>query len=129
MVNRQLAPPSRQCSSTFLALDSDFFGEKLDSCDSSGSLRLLTFQVCLLFSFFSARRSDTFLTMKIQQEHETIPQSNAAFHQLTLLTVGKNSRMHMKVQGRVMQARFIEIRQIFAEKNKVGYFSNRPRMC
>ena len=30
----------------------------------------------------------------------------------------------MKVQGRLMQARFIEIHQIFEEK-KVGYFSNR----
>jgi hypothetical protein len=27
---------------------------------------------------------------------------------------GKNSRMHMKVQGRLMQARFIEIHQVFA---------------
>ena len=38
VVNRQLAPLSRQCSSTFLALDSDFFGEKPDSCGSPGSL-------------------------------------------------------------------------------------------
>ena len=29
-VNRRLAPPTRQCSSTFLALDSDFFGKKRD---------------------------------------------------------------------------------------------------
>ena len=31
----------------------------------------------------------------------------------------------MKVQGLLMQMRFIEVHQIFAEKNKVGYFSNR----
>jgi hypothetical protein len=33
--------------------------------------------------------------------------------------------MHMKVQGRLMQAGFIEIRQVFNKKNIVGYFSNR----
>ena len=32
--------------------------------------------------------------------------------------------MHIKVQGRLMQARFIEIHQVFAKK-KVGYFYNR----
>jgi hypothetical protein len=37
VVNRQVAPQSWQCSSTFLALDSDFFGEKPDSCGSLGS--------------------------------------------------------------------------------------------
>ena len=30
----------------------------------------------------------------------------------------------MKVQGLIMQARFIEIYQVFAKKKKVGYFSN-----
>ena len=39
--------------------------------------------------------------------------------------VGKNSCMHMKVQGHLMQARFTEIHQVFAKKKKVGYFSNR----
>ena len=33
--------------------------------------------------------------------------------------------MRMKVHGRLMQARFIEIHQVFAKRNKVGYFSNR----
>ena len=37
---------------------------------------------------------------------------------------GKNSHMHMKVQGRLMQVHFIE-QQVFAKTNKVGYFSNR----
>jgi hypothetical protein len=41
---------------------------------------------------------------------------------MTLLNDGKNSRMRMKVQGHFMQARFIEIHQVFAKK-KVGYFS------
>ena len=57
VVNRQLAPPSRKCSSTFLALDSDFFRQKPDSCISSDyilswyeSLRLLAVPV---------QRSDT----------------------------------------------------------------------
>ena len=36
---------------------------------------------------------------------------------------GKSSRMRMKVQGRLMQAHFIEIHQVFAKKK--GYFSNR----
>ena len=31
----------------------------------------------------------------------------------------------MKFQGRLMQARFIKIRQVFAKINKVGCFSNR----
>ena len=43
VVNRQLAPPSRKCSSTFLALYSDFFGEKLDSCGLPGFLQLFFF--------------------------------------------------------------------------------------
>ena len=34
----------------------------------------------------------------------------------------------MEVQGRFMQARFIQIHQVFAKENKVGYFTNRPRM-
>ena len=38
----------------------------------------------------------------------------------------KNSRMSMKVQDRLMQARFIEMYQVLAKKKKkVGYFSNR----
>ena len=35
-----------------------------------------------------------------------------------LFTDGKNSRMRMKVQGRLMQARFIEIHQVFAKKKE-----------
>ena len=31
----------------------------------------------------------------------------------------------MEVQGHLMQARFIEIHQVFAKKHKVGYFPNR----
>ena len=38
---------------------------------------------------------------------------------------GKNSRMHMKIQGRLMHVRFNEIHQVSAKKNKVRYFSNR----
>ena len=38
---------------------------------------------------------------------------------------GKNARKFIKVQGRFMQAHFIEIYQVFTEKNKVWYFSNR----
>ena len=30
----------------------------------------------------------------------------------------------MKVQGALMQARFIDIHQVFAKQKKVGYFSN-----
>ena len=37
----------------------------------------------------------------------------------------KNSCIHMKVQGPLMKAHFIEIHQIFTKQNKVGYFSNR----
>ena len=45
-----------------------------------------------------------------------LPYSNAASHQLTLLTGRKNSRKRMKVQGRLMQVRFIEMHQMFAKK-------------
>ena len=38
-------------------------------------------------------------------------------HQLTLLTGGKNSRKRMKVEGRLMQARLIEIHQVFTERS------------
>ena len=38
--------------------------------------------------------------------------------------MGKNSHMRMEVQGRLMQARLIEIYQVFAKK-KVGFFSSR----
>ena len=31
----------------------------------------------------------------------------------------------MKAQGRLMQAHFIEIHQVFAKQNEVGCFSNR----
>ena len=31
----------------------------------------------------------------------------------------------MNVQGSLMQARFIEIHQVYVKKNKVGYFANR----
>ena len=62
-----------------------------------------------------------FLTIKIQREHLT-PHSNAVCHQLTLLTDRKNSRMRMKVQGRLMQARFIEIHQVFAKKKSLILF-------
>ena len=44
-----------------------------------------------------------------------------------LLTRGENSRMRKKAQGRLMQARFIEIHQASEKENKVGYFPNRPR--
>ena len=58
-----------------------------------------------------------FLTIKIRREHETLPHSNAACHQLTPLTCErKNSCMLMRVQGRLMQVRFIEIHQVFGGK-------------
>jgi hypothetical protein len=41
-----------------------------------------------------------------------------------LLTDGKNSRMSIKVQGRLIKEHLIEIHQVFTEKNKVGYFTN-----
>ena len=40
----------------------------------------------------------------------------------------KNPRMRMKVQGSLIQARFIEIHQVFTRTNKVWYFSNRVCM-
>ena len=38
---------------------------------------------------------------------------------------GKNSHMRIKAQGRLVEARFIKIHQVFAKRKKVGYFSNR----
>ena len=37
---------------------------------------------------------------------------------------GKIARMHMTVQGRLMEARVFEIQQIFAKTKEIGYFSN-----
>ena len=48
-------------------------------------------------------------------------------HSTDVWQMGKKSRIRTRVKGRLMQARFFEIHQVFAEK-KVGYFSNRPRM-
>jgi hypothetical protein len=121
VVNRQLAPPSQQWSSTFLALDSDFFGKKPDSCGSSGSL----------VSWYGSLR-----LLAVPQTHEVIERKSeeSTKHYLTQMLlainwcywqVGKNSRMHMKIRGCLVQARFIEIHQVFAKKKKVGYFSNR----
>ena len=42
---------------------------------------------------------------------------------LTLLRVGKNSRMPMKIQGRLMQARFIVIHRGFAKKKSLMLFA------
>ena len=39
-----------------------------------------------------------------------------------LMTGGKNSRMRMNVQGRLMQARVIEAHQVFAEKIRSDTF-------
>ena len=44
--------------------------------------------------------------------------------QLTLLTGGKNSRMYMNVQGRLMQARFIQIHQVFAKKRSDTFLTD-----
>ena len=62
--------------------------------------------------------------LKITQYRARTPHLNAAYHELTQLTDGKNSRMRMDVQGRLLQVCLIEIHQVFA-KNKVGYFYNR----
>ena len=51
-----------------------------------------------------------------------LPHSNAACNQLTLLISGKNSRMRIKVQGRLMQARFFELHQVFANKKRSNSF-------
>ena len=60
-----IASPSRQYFSTFLAFDSDFFLAK------NQTMRLIRFPALQVFLFFflPVQRSDTFLTMKIQQEH------------------------------------------------------------
>ena len=40
------------------------------------------------------------------------------------LQAGKNSRIRIKIQGRLMQTRFIEIHQVFTKK-KFGYIFNK----
>ena len=61
--------------------------------------------------------------------NEALTNSNAVCHQLTLMTGRvKNSHMHVKVKLGVKKVRSIEIHQVFAERNKVGYFSYRPRI-
>ena len=54
----------------------------------------------------------------VHQASRDTAYSKAACYQMTLLTGGKRSRMRMKVQGSLMQVRFIEIRQVFAKKEK-----------
>ena len=46
----------------------------------------------------------------------TLPHSNAACHQLTLLTGRKKFTHAMKISGRLMQAHFIKIHKVFAKK-------------
>jgi len=43
--------------------------------------------------------------MKNRREHYTLPHSTAACQQRRYRQAGKNSRMHTKVQGRLMEAR------------------------
>ena len=116
VVNRQLAPPSRQS----LALDSAFFiGENRDSCGLSVSL--LSWHGSLRLLAVPSRRSDTFPTIRIKRQHLTLPHSNAACHQFTLLTGGKISRMRMKVQSHLNQAR-IEIHEVFEKRIRSDSF-------
>ena len=73
VVNRQLASPLQQCSSTFLALDSDFFEGKPDSCGSPGCL-LSWYQEISSKSLNQVRcssRSFIFLTTKIRHALNT----------------------------------------------------------
>ena len=44
---------------------------------------------------------------------------------MKLGTSGLLISMRVKVQGRHMQARFIEIHKVLAKQNKVWYFSNK----
>jgi hypothetical protein len=60
VVNRKLAPLSRQCSSTFLEHDSDVLAKKTYSCGLLGFLFFWHSSLRLLA--VPARRSDTFLT-------------------------------------------------------------------
>ena len=76
---------------------------------------------------FCKKRSSTFLTNLVKWKSD-----ESTKHYLTqmLLAINwrywqtlKNSRMQMKVKGRLMQARFIEIHQVFVKKKKkVGTF-------
>ena len=81
----------------------------------SGTLFVESIMSCDFWVYGYDPEPVVFLAMKIRRKHKTLPHSNAACHQLTPLTVRKNSRMSMKVQVRLMQARFTEIRQVFAK--------------
>ena len=71
VVNRQLAPPSRQCSSTFLAVESDFFLAKNQTpvvCQAPYSPDIRRYRQNILNQVRCSNRSVIFLTMKIQRE-------------------------------------------------------------
>jgi len=58
-----------------------------------------------------------FLTMEIRREHY-LTQMLLAINWL-YWQAGRNSRMRMKVEGRLIQVRFLEIHQVFAEKSRM----------
>ena len=74
---------------------------------------------------FAKKRSDTFLTMKFRRGLWTLPHSNAACHQLTLLTGGKKD--HVSVwRFKVASCKRASLKSTrVSQNNKVGYFSNR----
>ena len=109
--------------STFFALDSEFFlGEKLDSCGSPGSL--LSWYGSLRHLAVTARRWDTFLTMKIRRGTKHYLAQMLLAINWRYWQAGKNSRKRMRVQGCLMQARFIEIHQVLEKKRSVAFLTD-----
>ena len=120
VVNRQLALPSRQCSSTFLALHSDFILAK------NQTLRVIEFpalQECL-FYFFRPKVAH-FSSNENPMRTLTLCHSNAACNQLTLLTSEKIQACAWRFKVVSCKRASLKFTRFSQKKKKVEYFSNR----
>ena len=104
----------RRCSSTFFAIDSDFLGEKRDSYGWSmnqvGGMSWRIFVPPFSLRWKSDESTKHYLTQMLLAVNWRNWQEE------------KDPRMRMRVQGRLMQARFIEIRKDFAKNERSDTF-------
>ena len=95
------------------------FGEKPDSCGSPGSL-LSWYQEISQKKILIKCSTPVIVSFSLQCKFDD---STKHYNTQMLLAMNwrywqaeKNLRMHIDVQGRLMQARFIEIHQVFAKR-------------
>ena len=96
-----------------------FIGEKPDFYGSPGSL-LSCIQEVSSNKFWMKCAAPVVPSFSLQWKSDESTQHYLTQMSLTInwryWQAGKNSRMRIEVQGRLMQERFIEIRQVFAKK-------------